>query len=249
MSQAESSGAADVSGAGGGAASANASGQQDVQGGAPGNSASGGNESGGDNGQGDGLGASFLARDDASGGDKSGKQDAGKDGKKPEGDKEADPMSVVPAKPEDYQLTFAEGISVDEGLLNGFKAKAHELGIPQGQAQQLADFYVKNAGDSAKAMQAAQMNAVKQAEEGWVAEIKARPGFQQEVVDAKRTLKEFGSEELTELMNQSRLGSHPVFFDFVVKVGKALAEPEARGRGDGGGKAKPLADRLWPDMK
>lgn len=198
----------------------------------------------------------LLTREDGepddSGDDKSGKQDAGKEGQ--EGDdgkdkKDVDPATLVPAKPEDYALKFADGVNVDKNLLENFRAVAHEIGMPQGQAQKLADFYARNAADSARAAQEAQAASLLEAKKGWESEITARPGFKTEVADAKRTLKEFGSPELNELMDQSLLGSHPVFFDFVVKVGKALAEPEVRGRGTGGGREVPLMDRLWPDKK
>lgn len=197
-------------------------------------------------------GTSLLTREDkAEGTHKSNENKpdavAGKDadaGKK----QEADPDLLVPEKADDYKLAFADGITVDEGLLKDFKTAAHELGIPQGQAQKLADFYARHAADSAMAAQEAQNKALQEAKKGWEGEITSRPGFKQEVLDARRTLKEFGSPELNALMDQSLMGSHPVFFDFVVKVGKALAEPEARGNGTGGGREKPLADRLWPNM-
>lgn len=200
---------------------------------------------------------SLLTREDGEAGDtadaKPGEQDAGKEGqdKAKEGDakKDVDPATVVPAKPEDYALKFADEANVDKALLDNFKKAAHEIGIPQGQAQKLADFYAKNVADSAKAAQEAQVASLMEAKKGWESEITARPGFKTEVVDAKRTLKEFGTPELNELMDTSLLGSHPVFFDFVVKVGKALAEPEVRGRGTGGVKDLPLDQRLWPEMK
>lgn len=214
------------------------------QGDTPGGAAAQGTEAGGAGG-----GKSLLTRDD---GDEPGSGQGTPDGKEADadaGEKDVDQAALVPTKPEGYALTFAEGVVVDEGLLNSFKATAHELGIPQGQAQKLADFYANNVLESVKAAQDAQAVVLDQARQGWEAEIRARPGFRQEEADAKRTLKEFGSPELAGIMDQTLLGSHPVFFDFVVKVGKALAEPEARGRGTGGGREKPLADRLWPDMK
>ena len=157
--------------------------------------------------------------------------------------------AVVPDKPDGYALQFAEGLDVDNALLGGFKNTAHELGLNQNQAQKLADMYVNHMKDSAKSFNDAQAKALSEAQQGWEKEITSRPAFKQEVGDARRVLVQYGSPELSAIMDQSLMGSHPVFFDFVVKVGKALAEPEARGRGDGGGKAKPLADRLWPDMK
>ena len=242
MSQTVSSGGNDSSVSAGTEVSASGS---SAAAGAQDSSASGGNDS---------SSSSLLTREDGEasvvGAGDSGKQDEGKEGKDGEGSKPDDnPAEQVPSKPEDYVLTFADDVQVDDGLLNSFKAKAHEMGIPQGKAQELASFYAKNVADSGKAAQEAQTSALMEAKKGWETEITARPGFKQEVADAKRTLKEFGSPELNELMDHSLLGSHPVFFDFVVKVGKALAEPEARGRGVGGGSEKPLDQRLWPNMK
>lgn len=240
MSQVEGSGAAaPADAAAGGAEGASAPGATDNgQGaGAPGANA-------------DPLGDSLLTRED-NGEDGKDTAGAGEDKAKGKdaGGEDADPMSLIPESPDGYDLKFAEGVSVDEALLNGFKAEAHNLGIPQGQAQKLADFYAKHAGESAKAAQEAHNAALVSAKKGWESEIMSRPEFKQEVVDARRTLKAFGGPELDPLLKQSMLGSHPAFFDFVVKVGKALAEPDARGSGYGSGKEKPLVDRLWPNMK
>ena len=162
------------------------------------------------------------------------------------GDAAAD--AAVPDKPDGYALKFAEGLTIDNALLGGFQNTAHELGLSKGQAQKLADMYTKHMGESAASFQEAQAKALTEAERSWRAEIEARPGFKQEVGDARRVLAQYGSSELNAIMDQSLMGSHPVFFDFVVKVGKALAEPELRGMA-GSDKKVPLADRLWPDMK
>ena len=156
--------------------------------------------------------------------------------------------AVVPDKPDGYALQFAEGLDVDNALLGGFKNTAHELGLNQSQAQKLADMYVNHMKDSAKSFNDAQTKALSEAQQGWEKEITSRPAFKQEVGDARRVLVQYGSPELSAIMDQSLMGSHPVFFDFVVKVGKALAEPELRGMA-GSDKKVPLADRLWPGMK
>ena len=156
--------------------------------------------------------------------------------------------AVVPDTPDGYALQFAEGLDVDNALLGGFKNTAHELGLNQNQAQKLADMYVNHMKDSAKSFNDAQTKALSEAKQGWEKEITSRPAFKQEVGDARRVLVQYGSPELSAIMDQSLMGSHPVFFDFVVKVGKALAEPELRGMA-GSDKKVPLADRLWPTMK
>lgn len=159
-----------------------------------------------------------------------------------------DAAAVVPDKPDGYALKFSDGIEVDNTLLGGFKNTAHELGLNQNQAQKLADMYVKHMSDSAKTFNDAQSKALSEAQQGWEKEITSRPAFKQEVADARRVMAQYGSQELNAIMDQSLMGSHPVFFDFVVKVGKALAEPEVRGMA-GSDKKVPLADRLWPGMK
>lgn len=184
------------------------------------------------------------AQADAAGADGQQQQAQKDDVQKAAGEADA----VVPDKPEGYALQFAEGLAVDDALLGGFKNTAHELGLNQSQAQKLADMYVKHQKESATSMHAAQAKALDDARQGWEKEITARPGFKQEVGDARRVLVQYGSPELSAIMDQSLMGSHPVFFDFVVKVGKALAEPELRGMG-GSDKKVPLADRLWPTMK
>ena len=183
------------------------------------------------------------AQADAAGAD--GQQQAQKDDvQKTPGEADA----VVPDKPEGYALQFAEGLAVDEALLGGFKNTAHELGLNQSQAQKLADMYVNHMKDSAKSFHETQAKALSEAQQGWEKEITSRPAFKQEVGDARRVLVQYGSPELSAIMDQSLMGSHPVFFDFMVKVGKALAEPELRGMA-GSDKKVPLADRLWPTMK
>lgn len=189
---------------------------------------------------------SLLTREDGGPAEQSGKPESDKTLEDKPG-KDADPAGMVPDKPEDYAITFAEGTTVDDGLLNSFKGKAHELGIPQGKAQELASFYAKHMEGSGQAAKEAQTAQLLNAKNGWESEITGRPEYKQEVMDARRTLKEFGSQEFNDLLDQSLLGSHPLMFDFMAKVGKALAEPEARGRGMAVGSAVPLRDRLWPD--
>lgn len=194
------------------------------------------------------AGGTLLTKKDGGEGVQEDGQAKGEGEKAEDEAKAPSPEEVVPDKPEGYELTFDEAVQVDEALAGNFKALAHELKISQGQAQKLADFYVKQMEGSATAAHAAQVTALDNAQRNWEAEITSRPEFKQEVADAKRTLKEFGGPQLQKLMDESRLGSHPVFFDFVAKVGKALAEPEIRGAGMGN--AKPSAAKvLYPDME
>lgn len=224
--------AADMAGATGGAEQGQA---------ASGAASASGQEQGQAQSQGQDSGRTLLTQQDEAAGQQQAQKD---DVSKTPG--EAD--TVVPDKPDGYALKFAEGLAVDNTLLGGFKNTAHELGLNQNQAQKLADMYVKHMTDSAKSFNDAQTKALSEAQQGWEKEITSRPAFKQEVADARRVMAQYGSPELNATMDQSLMGSHPVFFDFVVKVGKALAEPEVRGMA-GSDKKTPLADRLWPNMK
>lgn len=175
-----------------------------------------------------------------------------------EGNDAADPDMAVPASADDYQFAFADSVEVNDTTLNTFKAKAHELGIPQGQAQKLVDFYVRNESQRS----AVQLQAVAEMKQDWEQQIMSSPTFRRDAGEAHKTLVTFGSfgavnergepvihPDIKSIFDESLVGSHPKVFQMFVNIGKALAEPEARGRGVGGGKEHPLADRLWPDMK
>ncbi|MDL2267001.1 hypothetical protein LJC46_03320 [Desulfovibrio sp. OttesenSCG-928-G15] len=150
----------------------------------------------------------------------------------------------VPGMGEDYDLAFAEDMEIDEKLLASFKKTARELGIPHGKAQKLADMYAERIAESMQESDAAMAGAKKK----WESTIMSRPGFRQELPAAQKVLKEYGNDELPDLLRQSLLGSHPAFFDFMVKVAGAIksssmgassTSPAQRGVS--------LADKLWPD--
>ena len=153
----------------------------------------------------------------------------------------------MPEKPDGYQIEFAEGTQVDDGLLAGFKTVAHELGINQEQAQKLAGFYeAQIKGMNATALEARTKQAV-ETEQGWLKEIKGMPDFDSQKASADRAMEQFGNPELVELLNQTRLGSHPTIFKFVAEVGKALAEPGFV-RSKGGAGELGLAEKLYPSQ-
>ncbi len=153
--------------------------------------------------------------------------EAGKEGAADGGNTPPDPLTLVPENADGYTLGFKEGTEVDVELEKGFRAAAHEMGLNQGQAAKLAGLYeahTKQAGE-------AQAVAMQKTVQGWEAEITASPTFTADEGHAKRALQQFGSPELTDLLNESFLGSHPQVFRLMTNVGKALAEPTLKGKG------------------
>ena len=136
----------------------------------------------------------------------------------------------IPDSPQGYDLGLPKHVQVDQGLAGDFQKEAFELGLSQGQAKRLAGLYSRHA----QAAEEAQGNVLRGAVDGWEREIQARPAFREDRMHAQRVLAQYGGQELNDLMNETFIGSHPVMFEFMTKIGKALAEPSLRGRGAGG---------------
>ena len=175
-------------------------------------------------------------------------QDEGQDSGKQEqdGNKNDDPAAKVPDSPEGYDLKFAPETQVDNDLLGDFRKTAKDIGLTQGQAQKLGSMYEARMAEVGKRMVEAQTQAMLEARKGWEAEITKRPAFQAEQGHIQAALRQFGDQELYDLLDQTNLGSHPKMWDFMAKVGKALAEPGFRG--ENSGQAKSAAEVLYPDM-
>lgn len=159
---------------------------------------------------------------------------------------EDDPSAQVPDKPEGYDLTFAPETQVDTALLDGFRKTAKEIGLTQGQAQKLGSMYEAQMADAGKRFVEAQTAVMLEARKGWEAEITKSPTFEKDMALVQETMRQFGDQELYDLLDQTNLGSHPKMFAFMAKIGKALAEPSVRGSHTG--QAKSAAEVLYPNM-
>lgn len=162
-------------------------------------------------------------------------------------DDSGDKALAVPEKPDGYEATFPEGTEVDQELLTAYRSKAHELGLNQKQFQELAGLYAEKMAGEKDRFRKAQFDSVDQAGLKWAEELKARPTYAADLNHAQRCLAQFGSQELYEYFDVSMAGNYPPMFDFVVNVGKALSEPEFRGRG-GSSAGTSAADVLYPNQ-
>ncbi len=149
--------------------------------------------------------------------------------------------TCVPDAPEDYELTFAESTAVDEHLLSQFKDVAHELRLSRGQAERLARLYEGHVSGLSRQ----EDGLVQRAERDWLAELKSDRDFPVQMAHARRALAQYGSPDLAQVLNESRLGSHPAVVRFVARIGKALAEPEFRSSRQAGGELS-AAEVLYP---
>lgn len=183
------------------------------------------------------------------GGDSDSGKEAGKDGKDADKDKDKgadDPADTVPDKPEDYDLQFGKDTRVDKELLGNFQKAVHDLGISRDKAQKLASFYETHAVKAGERAVEAQQKALHEARAKWEGEIEKSPTFTQDREHIRAALRQYGDQEIYDLLDQTNLGSHPKMWAFMANIGKALAEPGFHGKNSG--KERSAADVLYPNQ-
>ncbi|WP_413616416.1 hypothetical protein MRB56_09115 [Halomonas cupida] len=152
--------------------------------------------------------------------------------------------------PEKYYWAKPEGFEgeLDEAALGELEPIAKELGLSNDQANKLLSVH-------ANAMQRQQQQQQEQATqtlEKWVGELKedsefGGANFDANVKVAQKALGAFGSDELTQMLNDTGLGSHPALVKAFYEVGKRISE-DTMERGSGAGGARPIEERMYPNM-
>lgn len=173
------------------------------------------------------------------------------DGKAPEAPevKTDDSKPSEKVAPEKYEFKAPEGVTLDSEVLGEFEGIAKELKLSQEDAQKVADLGAKLSQKFATA----QAQAVEDASSAWVAAVTADKEIGGEkltenLASAQKALQAFGSPELRQLLNESRLGNHPEVIRLMAKVGKAISEDRmvTGGAGPSRDGAKSAADVLYP---
>ena len=152
----------------------------------------------------------------------------------PDGTHAPETAPGLPESPEAYTLGLEDfiasdqsltGLQIDQNLEADFRKTAHALGMSQEAAGELAKMYARHQARQATEHSARQAKAMQEAEASWLAELKADKNFPAELGRARAAIKAYGSPELTNILEDTRLGSHPAFVHFMARVGQALAEP------------------------
>jgi len=131
----------------------------------------------------------------------------------------------------DFQAELPAGVVLDETLFKDFKAMAHKKGLTTSQAKGLFDWYNKFSSDAYNGH-----NATAQEEhKGLVENLKQEWGtkFKDNIVLAKRALKEFADEGMVEYFDKKGFLEDPIFTKFCNKAAAVYKEDtfaqEARG--------------------
>lgn len=163
----------------------------------------------------------------------------------------AAPAVVAPVVPEKYEFKAPEGVTFDTAQIDAFSPVAKELGLSNDQAQKLVDIHVAQT----QAAQAAQHEAWEAVAKQWADEARADKEiggvkFDESIRFASKAIDKFGSRELREALDTSKMGNHPAVVRFFVTVGRQLAEDAMlNGNAAQGGVPKTLAEKMFPDLK
>lgn len=142
----------------------------------------------------------------------------------------------VPAKPDEYGYKLPEGLTedkLDKARIDTWRKELHEAGVPKAAAERIMTKYLSEefaAGAQAKASHAKQL-------EQHELQIKQEFGakFDEKVNFAQLAMREFGDEKLTQVLEETGLGSHPTVVKLFAQIGEKLADDKALGGGGGSG--------------
>lgn len=134
-----------------------------------------------------------------------------------------------PEKPEDYRFKLPEGLkedSLDKDRLTLWRKELYEAGMSAKQAERVMSRYI---AEEHTARQSAVQAAEKQ-QTDWVQAIKQEWAgkFDENMNYARLALKDFGSKELIQALEESGFGSHPEVVKSFAQIGRMLADDKAR---------------------
>lgn len=124
-------------------------------------------------------------------------------------------------EPVAYEFKTPEGVELDSGLADKFKAIASELKLPADGAQKVVDLYAS--------VRQAEAEAFAKQVSDWGEAVKADKEIggdklPENLAAARKVIDTFGSEDIKSLLDSTGMGNHPEVVRLLVKVGKALSE-------------------------
>lgn len=130
-----------------------------------------------------------------------------------------------PDKLEEYSVTPPEGGLLDEEVINSFRELAHKNGILPRQAQEILNWYNGVLTEQNSQMQINTQTQISEATETLKNEWGV--GFEGKVAQARAAVKEFGGQELLDVLNQSGLGNNVQVIKAFANIGNKILEDKA----------------------
>lgn len=191
-----------------------------------------------------------TAQQSATGADESGQQQhstegTGTEGQQAAGAKTEGEQEKPQGAPDAYEFKAPEGTELDASVIGAYSEVAKELNLSQESAQKVLD-------KVAPVMAAQQVEALKQANAGWLDATKSDKEVGGEQLDgnlavAKKALDAFGTPELTKLLNDTGLGNHPEVIRVFYRAGKAISQ-DRMATGGAAQAPKSPANILFPNQ-
>lgn len=140
-----------------------------------------------------------------------------------------------PDKPEGYELKLPQGSNIPEDRLKEWATVFHGLHLPKKAVEAIMTRYHEQMGKDMTQYQAEQLQTKTKQLQDWENETKAKFGAQLDegLNYARGAITQFGGDELTKVLDESGLGSHPAIVEFFAKVGKSLGDAAPRGANQG----------------
>lgn len=120
-------------------------------------------------------------------------------------------------------------IKLDDGLMNQFFQEAHRIGLNKQQAAALVRWQAQAAQEGSEAGVIEMESHLAQAQEAMRKEF--GNAYEQNLDMAQQAAKQFGGEELIELLNSTGLGNEPAVIKAFANIGKAISNDEVIGGG------------------
>lgn len=168
------------------------------------------------------------------------------------GDKPATPPAAE-TKAVDTPYTFKapEGTNLDSNVMQKYGDTAKQLGLSQDNAQRLIDQIAPAMQERSNALKAQERSSWEEASRG----DKEFGGdkLNDSLAIARKALTQFGSPELSKLLNETGLGNHPEVIRAWYRAGQAISEDRYVGGNQSGAKPSTardfnsLASALYPN--
>lgn len=133
-----------------------------------------------------------------------------------------------PDSPDKYELKAPEGYELDDGLVKTFKEAAHKAGLTPNQANAILAFDAQRMAESRQKAEAAQARQMEESLIEYQKSLGGQEKYKATVDRARVALREVGSPELKEFLEESKLGSHPRVIDLFSKIYSMMDEGKIR---------------------
>lgn len=165
---------------------------------------------------------------------------------------QAQQQEQKPAVPDAYKFALPEGYDFSAEAQAEWSGVFKELGLTQEQASKLVEMDAKRQASGAQASEQAAIEYRNQQVSKWESELKqdaafGGANFEANVGIAQKALADYGTPELTAMLKESGLGSHPEVVRFFHRVGQQLAEGKLHRTTTEVPTERSLAERMYPN--